>query len=127
MTVTSNWLPFVTGGSLHILSDDETKNVETLLYFLEKEKINVLNVTPSHFSMLVNAMDFLERPVKLSEQMTILLGAEIVNVSDINRWLERYPLHQFINEYGPTETTVASTFYKIPVEADGDAILTLCP
>ena len=42
MTVTSNWLPFMTGGSLHILSDDETKNVETLLYFLEKEKINVL-------------------------------------------------------------------------------------
>lgn len=127
MTVTSNWLPFVTGGSLHILSDDETKNVETLLYFLEKEKINVLNVTPSHFSMLVNAMDFLERPVKLSEQMTILLGAEIVNVSDINRWLERYPLHQFINEYGPTETTVASTFYKIPVEADGRCHLDTVP
>ena len=42
--------------------------------------------------------------------MTIMLGAEIINVSDINRWLENYPLHKFINEYGPTETTVASTF-----------------
>ena len=31
--------------------------------------------------------------------MTIMLGAEIINVSDINRWLENYPLHKFINEY----------------------------
>lgn len=127
MTVTSNWLPFIAGASLHILSDNATKDIEKLLYFIDEEKINFLNVTPSHFSMLVNMLGFLERPVNLSPNMTIMLGAEIINVSDINRWLENYPLHKFINEYGPTETTVASTFYPIPIEEDGKCHLNIVP
>lgn len=77
--------------------------------------------------MLVNMLGFLERPVNLSPNMTIMLGAEIINVSDINRWLENYPLHKFINEYGPTETTVASTFYPIPIEEDGKCHLNIVP
>lgn len=127
MTVTSSWLPFVTGASLHILSDHETKDIETLLHFIDEKRINFLNVTPSHFSMLVNTLGFLEKPVSLSPRMTIMLGAEIINVSDINRWLESYPQHTFINEYGPTETTVASTFYPIPVGDDGKCHLSVVP
>ena len=49
MTVTSNWLPFIAGASLHILSDNATKDIEKLLYFIDEEKINFLNVTPSPF------------------------------------------------------------------------------
>ena len=40
MTVTSNWLPFIAGASLHILSDNATKDIEKLLYFIDEEKIN---------------------------------------------------------------------------------------
>src|SRR3712207_8032143 len=82
MTVTSSWLPFVTGASLHILSDHETKDIETLLHFIDEKRINFLNVTPSHFSMLVNTLGFLDKPVTLSPRMTVMLGAEIINVSD---------------------------------------------
>ncbi|MCR4769995.1 MAG: amino acid adenylation domain-containing protein [Bacteroidaceae bacterium] len=127
MTVTSNWLPFISGASLHILSDSETKDIEKLLHFIDDKRINFLNVTPSHFSMLVNTLGFLEHPVNISPNMTIMLGAELINVSDINRWLESYPQHRFINEYGPTETTVASTFYPIPVEDDGKCHLSVVP
>ncbi|WP_329903573.1 non-ribosomal peptide synthetase [Porphyromonas pogonae] len=127
MTVTSNWLPFISGASLHILSDNDTKDIEVLLHFIDDKRINFLNVTPSHFSMLVNTMGFLERPVSLSPVMTVMLGAEIINVPDINRWLEYYPQHRFINEYGPTETTVASTFFPIPIENDGKCHLTTVP
>ncbi len=127
MTVTSSWLPFMTGASLHILSDNDTKDIERLLHFIDEKRINFLNVTPSHFSMLVNTLGFLESPVNLSSEMTIMLGAELINVSDINRWLERYPQHRFINEYGPTETTVASTFYPIPVGDDGKCHLSVVP
>lgn len=38
MTVTSNWLPFIAGASLHILSDNATKDIEKLLYFIDEEK-----------------------------------------------------------------------------------------
>ncbi len=117
MTVTSNWLPFICGASLHILSDEETKDIELLLQFIGKRNVNFLNITPSHFSMLVNTIDLLENPVHLPSEMTIMLGAEIINVSDLNRWLALYPRHRFINEYGPTETTVASTFFPIPTSA----------
>lgn len=127
MTVTSNWLPFITGASLHILSDIETRNTENLLHFIDEKRIDFLNVTPSHFSMLANTLEFLESPVNLSADMTILLGAEVVNVPDINRWLESYPSHKFVNEYGPTETTVASTFYPVPAGADGKCLLDIIP
>lgn len=127
MTVTSNWLPFIVGASLHILSDIETRNTENLLRFIEEKRINFLNVTPSHFSMLVHTLEFLERPVNLSPDMIILLGAEVINVPDINRWLESYPAHKFVNEYGPTETTVASTFYPIPTGAGGKCSLDVIP
>ena len=127
MTVTSSWLPFITGASLHILSDSDTKDVEKLLHFIDAKRVNFLNVTPSHFSMLVNTLAFLEHPVSLSPEMTIMLGAELINVSDINRWLDTYPHHRFINEYGPTETTVASTFYPIPIAEDGKCHLDIVP
>lgn len=127
MTVTSNWLPFITGASLHILSDAETKNTENLLRFMDEKRINFLNVTPSHFSMLAHTLEFLERPVNLPPDMIILLGAEVINVSDINNWLESYPAHKFVNEYGPTETTVASTFYPIPINTDGKCVLNIIP
>ena len=117
MTLTSNWVPFISGSSLHILSEEKTQDVEQLISFLSKKEITFLNVTPSHFSLIVNAMNHYEMDVKLRDNMTIMLGAEIINVSDLNMWLGRYPTHRFINEYGPTETTVASTFFPIPVNS----------
>lgn len=67
--------------------------------------------------MLVNMLGFLERPVNLILHLDTMWLANY-HVSDINRWLENYPLHKFINEY-ISETTVASTFYPIPIEEDG--------
>ncbi|TAJ12665.1 amino acid adenylation domain-containing protein [Marinilabiliaceae bacterium JC017] len=115
MTVTSNWLPFLTGASLHILGEEDTVNIEELLKFISKHQISFLNITPSHFSMLANTLEFMDESLSMKDHMTVMLGAEIINTADINKWLLTYPTHRFINEYGPTEATVASSFFPIPV------------
>jgi polyketide synthase PksJ len=127
MTVTSNWLPFLTGASLHILSEEKTRNVELLLRFTGDKAISFLNITPSHFSMLANTLEFTDEQIRLPENMTVMLGAEIINVGDVNKWLSHFPKHKLINEYGPTETTVASTFSPIPVNRCGKCELSIVP
>lgn len=127
MTLTSNWVPFVCGGSLHILSEEKTQNIEQLINFLSEKQITFLNITPSHFSLIANAMNYYETNVKLKDNMKIVLGAEIINTSDLNMWLEHYPMHRFINEYGPTETTVASTFFPIPINSENKCELHKVP
>ncbi|MBI9080524.1 MAG: amino acid adenylation domain-containing protein [Pseudodesulfovibrio sp.] len=128
MTLTSNWVPFLTGASLHVLSEEKTKDVNSLLHFLSEQDITFLNVTPSHFSLIANARDYLQdQEIPLREDMRIMQGGELINTQDLNLWLRHYPGHHFINEYGPTETTVASTFFPIPVNKENTVELHTVP
>lgn len=126
MTLASNWGPFLIGASLHILSEERTRNVAELLTFLADKKISLLNVTPSHFALLAAALPYLDAKPDLVNHMRILLGGEVINPADLNIWLERYPTHEIVNEYGPTEATVASTFFPIPVR-NGRCELAMVP
>lgn len=126
MTLASNCGPFLIGASLHILSEDRTRNVAELLTFLADKKISLLNVTPSHFALLAAALPYLDAKPDLVNHMRILLGGEVINPADLNIWLERYPTHEIVNEYGPTEATVASTFFPIPVR-NGRCELAMVP
>jgi amino acid adenylation domain-containing protein len=128
MTLTSNWVPLMTGASLHILSEEKTRDVQELLSFIGEQGITFLNVTPSHFSLIASARAYLHQgELPLHPCMRIMLGGEVINVKDLNLWLRHYPGHSFINEYGPTEATVASTFHRIPVGASGSVELDFVP
>ena len=117
MTMTSNWTPFLVGASLHVLSEEKTKDVNNLLRFISEKGITFLNITPSHFS-LPPARGIPRRcGHPLPESMRVMLGGEVISTKDLNQWLKFYPGHRFINEYGPTEATVASTYFRIPVNA----------
>ncbi|MDR3088837.1 MAG: amino acid adenylation domain-containing protein [Desulfobulbaceae bacterium] len=128
MTMTSNWVPFLAGASLHILSEENTKDISALLRFISERDITFLNVTPSHFSLLAKAREFLgDANPPLPASMRIMLGGELVNINDLNAWLKFYPGHRFINEYGPTEATVASTYFEIPVNGENRIDLPVVP
>lgn len=128
MTLASNWASLMSGATLHILDDDKTRDVETLLRFISDKKITLLNVTPSHFSLLASARAYLDLPpLPMVEDMRIMLGGESISRTDLNLWLEHYPGHRFINEYGPTEASVASSFFPIPVNADNRVELDVIP
>lgn len=117
MTLTSNLGALMSGASLHILSEEDTRDVQTLLRFLEEKSISLLNITPSHFSMLTSVLPLMDTPPQLYPRMRILLGGEVVNPADVTQWMALYPGHQVVNEYGPTEATVAVSFFPIPTEA----------
>ena len=128
MTMTSNWTPFLAGASLHVLSEEDTRDVNTLLRFISERGITFLNVTPSHFSLLANAREFPgAEDLSLPPAMRIMLGGEVISTRDLNQWLKFYPGHRFINEYGPTEATVASTFFPIPVNEANQVDLPFIP
>lgn len=128
MTMTSNWVPFLTGASLHILDEEKTKDVNTLINFISERNITFLNVTPSHFSLISAAREFMgEVKLPMNEHMRVMLGGETINVKDLNQWLHKYPLNRFINEYGPTEATVASTFFPIPVNEENLIEMSIVP
>lgn len=116
MTLTSNLGALMSGASLHILSEEDTKDVQALLQFLEEKSISLLNITPSHFSMLTSVLPLMDTTPQLYPRMRILLGGEVINPADVTQWLSFYPGHQVINEYGPTEATVAVSFFPIPTE-----------
>lgn len=116
MTLTSNLGSLLSGASLHILSEDDTRDVEKLLQFLEEKQISLLNITPSHFSMLTSVLPLLDKQPELFAQMRVLLGGEVVNPADVTQWVSTYPGHQVVNEYGPTEASVAVSFFPIPTE-----------
>jgi polyketide synthase PksJ len=128
MTLASNWASLMSGATLHILDNDKTRDVETLLRFISDKKITLLNVTPSHFSLLASARAYLDLPpLPMVEGMRIMLGGETISRTDLNLWLEHYPGHRFINEYGPTEASVASSFFPIPVNTMNRVELDVIP
>ena len=111
-----------------MLSEEKTKDVNNLLRFISEKGITFLNITPSHFSLLSSAREFLaDADIPLPETMRIMLGGEVISTKDLNQWLKFYPGHRFINEYGPTEATVASTYFRIPVNADNQVDLPVVP
>ena len=116
MTLASNIGTFFTGATLHILSEEDTLNIATLFNFLEDKKITFLNITPSHFNILSNAIAYMDDKPKLYSKMNISLGGEVINIADVNNWYNNYPEHTVINEYGPTEASVASSFFPITEE-----------
>lgn len=119
MTLTSNWAPFLAGGTLHVLGEEDTRDVTALLQFLADRQVTLLNVTPSHLSLLAQALPLVTPRPALSDAMQILLGGEKVEPEPLEAWLASFPRHRFVNEYGPTEVTVASTFFPIELGADG--------
>jgi polyketide synthase PksJ len=129
MTLATNWTPLMAGASLHILDEARTRDVETLLRFLSDRAITFLNVTPSHFSLIANARAHLFAPdaLPMPPNLRVMLGGETINTKDLNLWLEIYPTHRFVNEYGPTETSVASSYFAIPVNAQGRIDLPVVP
>ncbi|MPL81370.1 D-alanine--poly(phosphoribitol) ligase subunit 1 [bioreactor metagenome] len=126
MTLTSNLGACMSGATLHILSEEDTRDVEKLFAFLEGKQITLLNVTPSHFGMLAAMLDSMASQPALHPEMRILLGGEVINTDDITTWVRHYPSHRIFNEYGPTEATVASSFFEIPLH-EGQCSLDVVP
>lgn len=108
------------GHTLVVIPERAVYDGKSLLDFIEDNSVDVIDGTPSHLRILVNA---LETHSVSSFAKQIIVGGEKLNTQLINKLFEELAFQnlkrpQICNVYGPTECTVDSTFYRLPNTAE---------
>ncbi|UCH95958.1 MAG: amino acid adenylation domain-containing protein, partial [Candidatus Aminicenantes bacterium] len=103
------------GGKLVIVPRMTAKDTTSFLELLKREKVTVLNQTPSAFYQLM--IEELKAEKKELNLKYVIFGGEALTPSRLKKWKRQYPETRLINMYGITETTVHVT-YKEVLEQD---------
>lgn len=111
MAVSTTITALALGLQIVICKEEIKKNPRQYLLYLNKNKINIVKLTPSYFKILIQEVS--HNTTDLPHLQSIILGGEILYTKDCKAWLAHYPMHALYNEYGPTETTVAVTQFKV--------------
>ncbi|MFF1792425.1 amino acid adenylation domain-containing protein, partial [Kitasatospora sp. NPDC058243] len=106
------WGPLLHGGRLVVVPFDVTRAPERFLELLARERVTVLNQTPSAFYQLMQADA--EHPRELALR-TVVFGGEALEHARLAPWFERHPAGapRLVNMYGITETTVHVTYAEL--------------
>jgi amino acid adenylation domain-containing protein/non-ribosomal peptide synthase protein (TIGR01720 family) len=97
------WGALAFGGRLVIVPQAVTRSPEDFLRLLARERVTVLNQTPSAFLQLP--------PAGLPDLRLVIFGGEALEVGALDSWLARHGGHpRLVNLYGITETTVHVTW-----------------
>jgi amino acid adenylation domain-containing protein len=112
LTVTSIYVPLITGGTVRIYPDT-AKNGMLIREVFADDAVDVVKLTPSHLA-LVRDMELAQRRVK-----TLIVGGEDFK-TELAAAIHRASngrIAQF-NEYGPTEVTVACMLHRFDPQRD---------
>ncbi|MEO0558815.1 MAG: amino acid adenylation domain-containing protein [Bacteroidota bacterium] len=113
LTVTSIWLPLLTGGRIRIYSEDE-KPGATLLRVVEDDAVDLIKLTPSHLALLRG------RP-PCERIRCVIVGGEDFKTKRPLQALEHFGSETAVfNEYGPTEGTVGCVVHRYDPLTDTD-------
>ncbi|MEE8522296.1 MAG: amino acid adenylation domain-containing protein, partial [Thermoanaerobaculia bacterium] len=109
LTVTSIFLPLITGGELIIYGEELSRQPAKIL----EDGVEVLKMTPSHLSMIE------DRDLASSRVRRLVVGGEAFSTALAAR-LERAAGAgvEIYNEYGPTEATVACMIHRYDAGRD---------
>ena len=115
LTVTSIFVPLVSGGSIVVYGESEMPNME-VLDVVRDDRVDIIKLTPAHLTLLQTAN------VKASRLRKMIVGGE-----DFKRTLAQ-AIHdlfdsriEIYNEYGPTEATVGCMIHRFDPETDKEA------
>jgi amino acid adenylation domain-containing protein/non-ribosomal peptide synthase protein (TIGR01720 family) len=107
LTVTSIFIPLVTGNKIFIYDEDDTQ--VSIASVIKNKQINVVKLTPSHLRVLVDN-NLLSSG---SEIRKLIVGGEVLDTQLARDVYERMGEEvEIFNEYGPTEATVGCMIYK---------------
>ncbi|MFJ1767389.1 amino acid adenylation domain-containing protein [Amycolatopsis sp. NPDC088138] len=102
------WGALLTGARLVVVPYWVTRSPDDFHALLVRERVTVLNQTPSAFGQLAEADRQQDRkpPLRL-----VVFGGEQLDTRTLTGWFDRYPEHRcrLVNMYGITETTVHVT------------------
>ena len=104
------WGALLHGGRLVIVPWEVSRSPELFLELLVRERVTVLNQTPSAFAQLARAEA--PRGAVMRDLRLVIFGGEALDPASLEPWFERHgdarPL--LVNMYGITETTVHVTY-----------------
>ncbi|WP_151737534.1 non-ribosomal peptide synthetase [Paenibacillus tengchongensis] len=112
------WGALLHGGKLVVVNPLVARSPYDFRELLRKEKVTVLNQTPSAFLQLIQA-DMAQSATDDLALRYVIFGGEALNYTSLQPWFNRHGFEQpqLVNMYGITETTVHVT-YKPITEAD---------
>ncbi len=118
LTLTSLFLPLLTGGRIVIYREGNSGPDISLVQVLTDNKVNTIKLTPSHIALIEG------RDLSDSQIRTVIVGGEDFKTSTARELVSVFgeKVHIY-NEYGPTEATVGSTVCKYdPRKHDGASV-----
>ncbi|MDA8018155.1 MAG: amino acid adenylation domain-containing protein [Thermoanaerobaculia bacterium] len=119
LTVTSLFLPLITGGTLEVYERRSTSADLEVLTVVEDDRVDVLKVTPSHLRLLAQASPGrrLSRLIVGGEQFPTDLAREVTAALPVGAAI--------FNEYGPTECVVGCALHRFDSESDQRAAVAI--
>jgi amino acid adenylation domain-containing protein len=117
------WGPLLTGGCLVVVPYWVSRTSDAFLKLLVRERVTVLNQTPTAFRALIHA-DTTQYSAPNLALRYIIFGGEALDLQSLAPWFARHgdQQPQLVNMYGITETTVHVT-YRPLTQADVAASL----
>lgn len=113
LTVTSIFVPLISGGRIVIYGEDPAMPGMTIVKIVEDKAVDIVKLTPSHLAMIKN-MDLGATRIR-----KLIVGGEDFKTGlarDITKQFGR-PVELY-NEYGPTEATVGCMIHRYDAEKD---------
>jgi amino acid adenylation domain-containing protein len=111
------WGALLHGGRLVIVSYETSRSPEAFLKLLSRERVTVLNQTPSAFRQLMRAEESHDSRRELFLRL-VIFGGEALELRSLRPWFDRYgdERPRLVNMYGITETTVHVTYRPLTAE-----------
>lgn len=111
------WGALLYGGRLVSVPYLVSRAPDQLLALLERERVTILNQTPSAFRQLMQAEAARAQPADLALR-TVIFGGEALTFASLHPWMARHGdvQPQLVNMYGITETTVHVTYRRLHAE-----------
>ncbi|WP_435795218.1 non-ribosomal peptide synthase/polyketide synthase [Nocardia aurea] len=106
------WGALLNGGLLVVVDYFTSRSPEQFRELLIRERVTVLNQTPSAFYQLI-AADAAREPADFALR-SVIFGGEALEPARLDGWFARYPdAPRLVNMYGITETTVHVSYRPI--------------
>jgi amino acid adenylation domain-containing protein len=108
------WGALLYGGRLVVVPFLVSRSPEDFYRLLVRERVTVLNQTPSAFRQLAAAEEVVGQAPDLALR-TVVFGGEALEPASLRGWVRRhgYDAPRLVNMYGITETTVHVTYRPI--------------
>ncbi|MGD2084986.1 MAG: amino acid adenylation domain-containing protein [Candidatus Aminicenantes bacterium] len=104
------------GGQLYLIGDIERQDIDYLMDFLSRNRIEILFLPFSYLNFLFNQSDRWSRKFRHSLNHIVTAGEQLKITTGLKRFLEESPHLRLHNHYGSTEMHVV-TSYTLGAEA----------